>query len=576
MPFVHEAGQSLGQAQPALRLAQQDGPPFEVIRPPSKATLTYLRRMAGRLKECRLSSVMIGVVLPLHGKKDASKANFYSMATACTTSTTPKSDPPAIFWTRNLEGNVKMKFFRWILYAISAIAIVIGMVAIGASPGGLDAVVGGIIMLVGAMLFGFLYITGRLHLLLKRLGVQTSQGDSSRGLAQPIKPVTQEQGEVDPVGQIVDIDGQKLGVIDFGETVSRSLRSSIHESILTHGEPFRSGGVLGPAALPLIGMGSAALSSLAAGNVFLATANPATLMKIGSGVGSQVVNAETGKIVAQARFIGAGSAIIPVVVPIMLFMTVFAMMMLARFDQVQVSLDKLMEAVFELLKREIAGDYGLMRSANERLQDITEEFEGSRTFTDDMKIRLALVERDLSSVLHKYDIIVHESIAGDLAAGLAPIDQHIYTLSAIANMHVDRLRLRLSLQENPDDLRRSVAALNRKIEAYEGGFRRILEDNPVLEYRRQLEQSVKSMSWWKRNIVQRKERKKREESAERARSIHEDQLRDSVFLDIREWIDSEKRYDERDKGIDQAIIFCREDEGRGEMKAYYTGDIHVR
>ena len=165
----------------------------------------------------------------------------------------------------------------------------------------------------------------------------------------------------------------------------------------------------------------------------------------------------------HAGFIPAGSAIIPVVAPIMLFMTVFAMMMLARFDQVQVSLNKLMEAVFELLKREIAGDYGLMRSANERLQDITGEFEESRKFTDDMKIRLALVERDLSSVMHKYDVIAHEKIAGDLAASLAPIDQHIFALSAIANLHVERLRLRLSLQENPDDLRRSVDSLNGKI-----------------------------------------------------------------------------------------------------------------
>ena len=115
-----------------------------------------------------------------------------------------------------------------------------------------------------------------------------------------------------------------------------------------------------------------------------------------------------------------------------------------------------------------------------------------------------------------------------------------------------------------------------RFEAYEGSFRRILEDNPVLAYQKQLEQSVKSMNWWKRNLSQRKEHKKLEKSAEEAKNIQEFELRTGVFVDIREWIDAEKGDDERDNGIDQAIIFYREDEGRGEIKEYYTSDIQVK
>ena len=93
----------------------------------------------------------------------------------------------------------------------------------------------------------------------------------------------------------------------------------------------------------MIGTGSAVASSLFAGNVFLATANPATLMTIGSGVGSAVMG-PTG-IVATAPFVAASSALIPVVAPMMLFTTVSSVMMSARLDRVQKTLGRLEEAV---------------------------------------------------------------------------------------------------------------------------------------------------------------------------------------------------------------------------------------
>ena len=89
----------------------------------------------------------------------------------------------------------------------------------------------------------------------------------------------------------------------------------------------------------MLGVGSTAASSLMAGNVFLATANPATLMTIGSGVGSAVMGS-TG-IVAQAPFIAAGSALMPVVTPVVLFTTVSSVVMCARLDRAQRTLGRL-------------------------------------------------------------------------------------------------------------------------------------------------------------------------------------------------------------------------------------------
>ena len=113
-----------------------------------------------------------------------------------------------------------------------------------------------------------------------------------------------------PKGEIREFKGQKLGVIDFGPDLSRDLRRQIDKNILTRGKPFESGGMLDTACLPMVGAGSAATSALLAGNVFLATANPATLMQIGTGVGSAVVG--PGGIIAQAPFVAASGAILPV------------------------------------------------------------------------------------------------------------------------------------------------------------------------------------------------------------------------------------------------------------------------
>ena len=445
------------------------------------------------------------------------------------------------------------------------------------SPDTSRLAVGGIIVLIGAMSSGFAIIVGKLNTLRKEVEVRANENDqelgekslSRKGVVESGKSI--ELAPVNPVGQLAEIDGQEVGVIDLGASISSTIRIQMNENTLRRGEPFASGGVLGTAALPVIGAGSTAASSLLAGNVFLATANPATLMAIKGGVGSAIMSG--GKIVGHAPFISAGSALIPVVAPVMFFMITSAMMMSARFDRVQFSLDKLMEAVAALLKRELAEDYGLVLSANARLQDIMEEFEGSRRFTEDMKIRLALVERDLSSMHQKYEAITNGGITDDVQAQLAPSDQHIWALSAIASINVDRLRLRLDLQENPDDLVRSVRALNRKLDEYETGFRSLLEENPLLEYQKELEQSVEVMSWWNRNVARRKDRKKLEESAEETLRIRADEL-PPVLLDIQTWVDSIS-IEHGDYGLDQSIIYYREDEGKGELKAYYTSDVRV-
>jgi len=373
-----------------------------------------------------------------------------------------------------------------------------------------------------------------------------------------------------PVGQIVPINDPKLAVVDLGAAISRDVRALIDKNTLTHGEPFQTGGVLGVSCLPVLGAGSAAASSLFAGNVFLATANPATLMAVNGGVTSAVMGS-TG-IVAQAPFIAASTAIVPVVLPVMFFMTVHSMMTSVRFDRLEASLNRLAQMIEEVLKRDVAEDYGEVLSALARLQDISSEFDGSRRFTDEMKIRLALVERDLSAVHYKYDLLTGRTLGTETGARLAPADQHLYALSGMASIYVDRQRLRLALQDNPDDAARSVRALHQKVQRTRTGFAKLLEENQVEQYQKELNQSLEDMGWWAKNVFRRGEAKELEGASALVLGVRADDLA-PVLSSMQSWSDSLDESD--DAGLEQSVIYYRDDGGAGDLKAYYTADLRL-
>lgn len=102
----------------------------------------------------------------------------------------------------------------------------------------------------------------------------------------------------EPVGQIFTHEGHpEIAVVDLGRDISDALRASWDA-----GHLFASGGVIQSVWLqPLFATGTTASSSLLAGNVFLATADPSTLITIGGGKGSAVIGAG-GKIIMHRSY----------------------------------------------------------------------------------------------------------------------------------------------------------------------------------------------------------------------------------------------------------------------------------
>ncbi len=293
-------------------------------------------------------------------------------------------------------------------------------------------------------------------------------------------------------------------------------------------------------------------------------------MAVKGGVGSAVMG--TTGIVAQAPFIAASTAIVPVVLPVMFFMTVHSMMTSVRFDRLEASLNRLAQMVEEVLKRDVAEDYGEVLSALSRLQDISSEFEGSRRFTDEMKIRLALVERDLNAVHYKYDLLTGRTLSTETGAKLVPTDQHLYAMSGVASVYVDRQRLRLALQDNPDDVARRVMELHQKVQRTRKGFANLLDDNPLVQYQNELNQSLEDMVWWERMYSRRDEKYELKSARALASELYSSDLI-PVLDSIQSWSDSIGDLD--DAGLAQSIVYYRDDDGAGTLKAYYTGDLRL-
>ena len=363
--------------------------------------------------------------------------------------------------------------------------------------------------------------------------------------------------------------GQELAVVDLGCSLSSELIADMDRRVLAIGTPLKSGGPIGTACLPIAGAGAGAAvaSSLAAGNLFLATANPATLMTLGGGVGSAVVSS-AGVITGQAPFIAASGALFPVVAPILLFSTFSSMMMSVRFDRIERTLFGMNEALQYLLKDKIFEDLARFLSASERLSDIHEEYRSGPGFTDEMKMRLALVERDVNVLRHKHHTLATSRVDSAVTATLSEIDKRLFVASSITDAKVDQLRLLLALQDNPADAVRSWSALEKKVKRYEDDFRSLAENSPTEEYRSGLEKSIDRMNWWNRNVSRRDRRKKESEISEL----------DQLTTDVRSWegaIEGETG-DATDPASDYSLVFWRESNGKGKLRAHYTDDYKLK
>ena len=208
--------------------------------------------------------------------------------------------------------------------------------------------------------------------------------------------------------------------------------------------------VLGSTASTATAVASTAASAAIAPTLFMATANPATLMQLGSGVGSAVMGA--GGIVAQAPFIPVAASM-PVVAPLALMGVVNTAVTMRQFQAVNAKLDTIANSLTNLLVRvDITQIAGLI-AASKTLGDITEEYGELGHFTPSMTARFAVAEQALEAVARRQELLLlsAERRALDPKTDIEDVirDVNAAGLAYITEVQVHALHLALALQESP-------------------------------------------------------------------------------------------------------------------------------
>ena len=208
--------------------------------------------------------------------------------------------------------------------------------------------------------------------------------------------------------------------------------------------------ILGSTASTATAVASTAASAAIAPTLYMATANPATLMQLGSGVGSAVMGA--GGIVAQAPFIPVAASM-PVVAPLALMGVVNTAVTMRQFQAVNAKLDTLANTLTNLLVRTDITQIAGLIAASKTLGDITEEYGELGHFTPSMTARFAVAEQALEATARRQELLLLSAESRALDTG-TPIEDVIRDINAaglayITEVQVHALHVALALQESP-------------------------------------------------------------------------------------------------------------------------------
>lgn len=296
--------------------------------------------------------------------------------------------------------------------------------------------------------------------------------------------------------------GAELAVFDFQGKLRDAMISSLREGYLTTGNYLPDAKAVSPQGAMSVAFagaatGATALSTAFSSTLFVATANPATLMTLGNGVGSAVMGA-TG-IVAQAPFLPVASAL-PVVAPILAIQALNTAIVMQQFKQVDAKLDGIKSTLDRVLARIEATHAGELLAASRTVDEVYAQYGLEGSFSNDMLVRLALAERDVRALAARFRQLVEARsvTAADNIDDVqqANYDAHSATLASFVELRVAYLRVCVDMQENPKSVARSMERLKSVID--EGiVFWRQLQDRsrPLKEKVDELEEKLGGMTW---------------------------------------------------------------------------------
>jgi hypothetical protein len=286
------------------------------------------------------------------------------------------------------------------------------------------------------------------------------------------------------------------------------------------------GGNLGAAIVDqLTSASSIVASGLRAGQVFQVIGTPHLveglragthfLMQTAEGTLGTVVSSSTGQIAGQLRFAPASMA--PILAPVLAWQVLHAIAGTVQLQKINKRLDMIQRKLETLQARHEADVLGEVRWAAKTLDDILGERGNTGTFTPEMDIRLAHVEKTVGAVLERNRALVElfrakaagvhrlRGIDGAVSASSlikeegpqAVHDMELLLGLIAADMRIEECRLYSTMERNPKDVQRRLDRITMKVEEY----KQVMDDLPSVEgLERHAQACVDEMGWWHRNV----------------------------------------------------------------------------
>ncbi len=245
-----------------------------------------------------------------------------------------------------------------------------------------------------------------------------------------------------------------LMISEFNGEVQQRILDRMNTAYLSTGKFFNDQMNVSPKIMSALilsgGVVGTSVSSAMSSTLFMATANPDVLMKIGTGVGSAVMG--TQGIVAQAAFIPVASSI-PVVAPLMAMHALSSVAMLQQFGAIDKKLDAIKETIDIMLERQELTEIAKLLVAVQMVDELYMQYKQAGYFSTDMLMRLALAERDTAIISKRYEML---SKTMQSKSNFADSDAHCTMLASFLNLRVKFLRTSVDAQENPQSVHHST------------------------------------------------------------------------------------------------------------------------
>ena len=333
--------------------------------------------------------------------------------------------------------------------------------------------------------------------------------------------------------ELKNSDKETVGVLlQYNKEHSQKLISYFRDLSLNSKQNWHQG-TLSSALVDQFGSASSLIAAgLQVGQLFRVVGPPHLISGIAAGTHTMLQS--TGGFLGSVKAVGssgivgnlrfAQAAMLPIMAPVIAYQILHAIVGTQQLNQINQRLDKIQRVLERLHVRQEATVLGEIYYALNVLNDIIEERVQTGKFTEDMCIRLALVEKSVLSLLERDRILVDyfqhkaknikkdskKNKPRDNARYMADLlheegpqaihDMHCLVGLIASDLKVEQARLLIAMQNNPADVGRRQERIRTKMDSYS----KAISDLPsVVELKDYAFECLEAMSWWSRHIFYR-------------------------------------------------------------------------